>query len=269
MLREIRSGELAVDVILVDTTERLGRYTELPLTIHRLRQYDGVHILAASNDFADPTTPQGRLLEMFEALRGSEENRIKAHQVLRGKLDMIEQGQWPGSKAPFGLQLEDVMKIVNGREELDYRTIGPHPPTSWIIDGLYRRALETSWGAGRLTQDLNADPRIPDYLKPLNFTTVGRWLSHPLYAGDLVWNVYATGIVNDVRVKQKNPDSEILRIEDFCEAIVPRDIWNAVQALRHARARKFVNRARICPMRGEKRLGPTIVGWPLNTRFRA
>ena len=239
MLRDVRSGDVVVDLILVDTTERLGRNLELPHTINRLREVHGVLLLVAANNFVDPTTPAGRAMEILDTSRATEENRAKAHNVVRGKRDMIEQGKWPGSHPPFGLKLVEVMKIEGGRDVVDYHTIAPDPATAWIIEKLYQMAFELSWGAGRITQAFNADPQIPEYLKPLNFTTVGRWLSSPLYAGDLVWNAHSTGIVNDVRVKEKNPEHEVVCIKDFCEAIVPRDVWDAVQALRHARGRKI------------------------------
>jgi DNA invertase Pin-like site-specific DNA recombinase len=240
MLRDIKSGAVQADLILVDTTDRLGRIEELPEILRRLRQRHGVLLLSALNNFLDPTTPQGRALEMVECLRATEENRAKAHMVVRSKLDLVEQGKWPGAAAPFGYMLEGVMRQLNGRDEIDYYRVVPDPRTRWIIAALFQKARETFWGAVRLTKWLNAHPDILAELKPFHFTTVGRWLDNPLYKGELWWNVHCTGIIDDVRVVEKNPDAEIVRKLDFCEPLVCSELWDEVRALRAARSARVL-----------------------------
>ncbi len=90
MLRDIRMGTFKPDLLLLDTRERLGRADEVSDIRKELLQAYGVLILTADTRFADPTTPQGRIHTVFEEERGKEENRVKAHQVLRGKRDMVK-----------------------------------------------------------------------------------------------------------------------------------------------------------------------------------
>lgn len=105
MLRDIRTGAVKADAILVDTFERFGRADELSALRQELHQHHGVLILTADSQFADPTSVPGKALAAFESLRATEDNRVKAHNVLRGKRDAARQGHWPGGPPPFGYKL--------------------------------------------------------------------------------------------------------------------------------------------------------------------
>ena len=60
MLREVKTGTMPADLILVDTSERFGRADELRDIRRQLRRKCGVLILSAHNQFCDPTTPPGQ-----------------------------------------------------------------------------------------------------------------------------------------------------------------------------------------------------------------
>ena len=108
MLNDLRTGTVVADLILVDTLERLGRVAELPTIRKNLLERNGILVLTADSNFADPTTPQGMSLGHGEVMRATEDGRIKAHNVLRGKRDAAEQKHWPGGPPPFGYTLESV-----------------------------------------------------------------------------------------------------------------------------------------------------------------
>src|SRR5207249_481929 len=82
MLRDIRTGALEVDFILVDTLERFGRLDELQALRAELRHKHGVLVLTADSNFSDPNTPAGKALAAVEAMRATEDTRVKAHNVL-------------------------------------------------------------------------------------------------------------------------------------------------------------------------------------------
>src|SRR4029077_2506882 len=50
-----------------------------------------------------------------------------------------------------------------------------------------------------------------------------------------VWPKNATDVFDDVRKKERNPEEEILVIENFCEPLVDKELWSAVQAVRNRR----------------------------------
>jgi len=79
MLGDIRSGRVVVDVIVVDTTERFARSDELLAIGKELHEKYGVVIVTAESNFAGPLTQEGKIYALVEAMRATEENRIKAH----------------------------------------------------------------------------------------------------------------------------------------------------------------------------------------------
>ena len=263
MLCDIKSGALSVDVIFVDTLERLGRVEELPQIRKDLYEKYGVLILTADTNFADPNTPQGKALGMVEAMRATEDGRIKAHNVLRGKRDAAKQRHWPGGAAPFGYKLQSVMKDANGRQEVDYCILVRNPETDWIVQLLFQTAMETGWGETRLARFLNENPQIPDKFKPFQSTTVGYWLDHPIYSGELVWAEHCTGIVDDVRVKERNPEQDIVRIPGFCEPIVSREVQEAIWRMRRARGERL-RQAHQRKATGKKLIHPPAPGFTVN-----
>ncbi|MGA2498248.1 MAG: recombinase family protein, partial [Tepidisphaeraceae bacterium] len=109
MLEDIAAGRIKVDLILVDTYERFGRAEEMTEIRRKLRESHGVLVVAANQNFADPTGLAGQAVGMVEQIRSTEEGRVKAHQVIRGKKDVLRQGHWPGGPRPFGFVLRTVV----------------------------------------------------------------------------------------------------------------------------------------------------------------
>lgn len=243
MMRDIKLGVISVDLILVDTLERFGRVEELPAIRQGLREKCGVLIMTADTNFADPTTPQGKALGSFEAMRASEDTRVKAHNVTRGKKDAAEQKHWPGGPSPFGFNLKNVLTVRDGREEVDYSILNPDSQEDWIMKLLFREAAATGKGQTKLAKFLNERPDIPEHLKPFQGPTIGYWLDNPIYIGTLRWNASSTDVIDDTRVIEANKQEDVLYVKDFCEAMVPREDWDKVQATRNARRKPRKNPA--------------------------
>lgn len=240
MMQDIKTGVVKVDIILVDTIERFGRVEELQGIRKELYERDGVLVVTGDTNFADPTTPQGRALGMFETMRATEDGRIKAHNVVRGKRDAAQQGHWPGGPPPFGYKLQSVLKEVKGRQEVDHSILVRNPEADWIMEQLFNKARESGWGQTRLARFLNDDPDIPDKFKPFQPPTVGYWLDNPVYSGELVWAQNCTGIVDDMRVVEPNREEDITRVPDFCETIVSREVQEEIWAVRRARREQIL-----------------------------
>jgi len=235
MMLDIKTGTVKVDLLLVDTIERLARTDGLASIRKELYEKHGVLVLTADTNFADPNTPQGRALGMFESMRATEHGRILSHNVLRGKRDSARQRHWPGGPPPFGYKLETVLKEVKGRQEVDYSILVRDPETDWIMERILYKARGTGWGQTLLARFFNDDPDIPDKYKPFQPPTIGYWLDNPIYSGELVWPQNCTGIVDDMRVVEPNSEEDIIHVPDFCEPIVPREVQKAIWAVRQAR----------------------------------
>ena len=244
MLNDIYSGATNVDLILVDTTERFARSKEMNAIREKLWEEHGVLLVAAENNFASPLTPEGKIYAAVEAMRSTEENRIKAHQVLRAKRDTIEQGRWPGSPAPRGYRLR---KIIEQDEKGNDVFVGSElvPDTKEINVDIVRKAFEVCHKTGKtgsaLATHLKAMPRFREQFKGLTGDTVNNWLKNTLYKGVLTWGIHCTGIVNDVRRLERNDEEDVIVKEDYCEALVDEDVWNQVNLGRERRKRTVAN----------------------------
>src|SRR5262249_48881866 len=188
------------DLIVLDTFERLGRTDDLLALRHELRTRHGVLIVTADTGFADPTTAVGQLTASFEAVRATEENRVKAHNVLRGKINTALQGYWPGGPAPLGFKLELALVEQRGRRQVVRHHLVPDEGTAWIARRLFDLALRTGHGGSRLAQAMNEDPDVPGRYKPFHTGTVLKWLKSTLYIGTLTFNRRSSGIVDDKRI---------------------------------------------------------------------
>jgi DNA invertase Pin-like site-specific DNA recombinase len=238
MLEEIRSGRIAPRMILVDTLERLGRLEDIHMIRKELFEKFGVLVLTADTDFSDPTTPQGRVHGVVESLRASEDGRLKAHQVMRGKRDLAERKFWPGGPAPFGFRLESVLGEVNGRSEVLGSVLKPDPQTQWIVVLLFETALAQRWGQTRLARFLNEHPKIPDACKPFYPPTVADMIRNTLYMGLFQFNIVCTGVIDDTRVQRANEASDVTIVPEFCIPIVAPELFRAVNDLFDARSAK-------------------------------
>jgi hypothetical protein len=262
MLREIRTGVQQVDAILVDTWERFGRADELSGVRDELWRKHGVIVLTANSRFSDPTSESGKVVGMFEQARATTINDIKAHDVFRGKVDMALRKRWPGAHPPIGKRLSKRVVNENGREVI-VSDLVPDPEGELVVRKLFFLAKETGRGMCALAKMLNADPDIPARFKPMRGDKVAYILQNPIYIGELRWAHHSTGVVNDVRVMQKNPESEVVRVPDFCPPIISREDWDVVQALRQQRSQRILAGRARNKVKDVKQLQPLAPGMTL------
>lgn len=245
MMADIESGALQIDLILVDTFERFGRANEIAHIRQKLANEYGIYVVSADTNFANPTGIQGAAVGMLEQFRSTEEGRIKAHNVIRGKKDALRQKRWPGAPAPFGYKLKKVVDQSSRNQDV-YGVLEPDPKTGWIIQKLFKKALDTGWGGARLARWVNAEPDIAPEFKPITCSTIDRWLTNEIYIGVGVWGKHQTDIINEQRVIEPNPHpEEIVRVEGFCEALVPVNTFETIKAILEARrrgSRKAINK---------------------------
>ena len=66
--------------------------------------------------------------------------------------------------------------------------------------------------------------------------SVGYWLDNPIYSGELVWEQNSTGIVDDMRVVERNQEEDVIHVPNFCKPMVSREQQEAIWAMRRARS---------------------------------
>jgi DNA invertase Pin-like site-specific DNA recombinase len=239
LLRDIQAGLIQIDLIVVDTFERFGRAEEFEGIRRKLMVEHGVLIVSADTEFADPTGMTGKAIGMVEQVRSTEDGRIKAHNVVRGKKDAIRLGRWPGGPVPLGLRLKKIVDNAGSEPDL-YSLPEPDPDSDWIVVKVFQKAFETGWAGTRLARWLNPDASIPAKFKPFSNSTINYILANEIYIGVYVWGALNTDIINDCRVVEANPHpEEVLRVEGFCRPIIERTIFEAVRSMRERRAAAF------------------------------
>lgn len=237
LLRDIETGVLQVDLIVVDTLERLGRADEIGEIRRKLFVEYGVLVVAADNNFADPTGVVGKAVGLVENIRSTEDGRIKAHNVIRGKKDAARLRRWPGGPPPFGFRLKPVINNTVTPPEI-YNVLEQDPEQAAALRLAFERAAATGEGDLRLSQWWNECLEIPDAFKPINPFTMSYRLKNPIAIGTLRWGYKRTGVVNDTRVVEPNPDGAEL-IRDFCQPIVGVELYEGVQRLQLARGQQI------------------------------
>lgn len=236
MLHDIEIGLIEVDLIVVDTFERIGRSEEIETILRKLHTDYGVLIVSAENNFADPTGVAGKALRFVDQLRATEDGKTKSHHVLRGQKDAARQRHWPGGVVPFGY---DLKKNIDERTGEVYSTLHPNIDEAWVLRKFFNKAAETGWGPTRVAKWLNEEPDIPESIGKISQDSIRYRLENQIYIGTLVWNKVATDIVNDARIIEPNPIDEILIIENFCEPIIPKELFETVNNLSDARSNAY------------------------------
>jgi DNA invertase Pin-like site-specific DNA recombinase len=242
LLRDIEAGLIQIDLIAVDTLERLGRADEIAELRRKLFVDYGILTVAADNNFCDPTGVVGKAVGMVEQIRSTENTRISRHNVIRGKKDTARLGRWPGGPRPFGFRLRPVIDESTSPPEV-YSVLEIDPREAAAQRLAFARAAETGEGDLRMSRWWNTSPEIPDEFKPISPFTMGYRLSSRIYLGELVWGANRTGVVNDTRVIEPNPDGAEV-IPNFGPALISPELFERVQQLRHARSEQIIRSRR-------------------------
>lgn len=234
MLDMIRCGRLKVDAILVDTIERFARLRDLPAIRDELRRKNGVVVLTSDTSFADPTSMVGQVYTAMESIRASSAGAQKAHDVLRGKIDVVMMKRWPGGSPPCGYRLAARTETITRRNgktlENLFHVLEPDPATMEIAQQVYRIAHERGWGRTRITKLLNADPEFVNRYGQVGGSFVGWVMTSTIYKGVFRFNYLATDIDEDCHVVRKKDPDEVIYVEGFCEPIVDPVIVDKVHA---------------------------------------
>lgn len=236
MLQDIRRGKVRCSFILVDTLERFGRHKYIEAQRNRLQDENGVLVLAADNQFSDPTSQTGEVYSMLEAHRARELSRIMGHNVSRGQRDAVQLKHWPAGAAPFGYRLKRVFLVEGQQSPGDFSILEPDPATAGVIKLLFETAVKTGYGLPRLARSLNEHPDVPAEHKPIGHTVVAHWLDNLIYKGVMVWGKTVSDIVADRSVHHERPIEDHVVVPDFCEPLVSAELWDEAQRLRLERS---------------------------------
>lgn len=240
--------ERRFDVVIVEALDRLSRDMEDLAGLHKRLTFAGIEIRAVH---------EGQVNTMLVGLRGligqlyREDN---AHKIRRGMSGRVRDGLSGGGRA-YGYRAIEGKRGALAIDEAEAAIV--------------RRIFE-DYAAGKspraIAHELNAEKVTPPRGRAWNASTINGntkrmngILRNPLYCGRLVWN--RVTMVKDPetgrRVSRPNPESAWQVSERADLAIVPREIFDAVQMRKAERAgtRPEMQRRNRRPLSGLLRCG--------------
>jgi site-specific DNA recombinase len=213
-LQQLLADAAAGEVILV---YKLDRLTRSVLDLYDLmKTFDERRLLfkSATEEF-NTTTSHGRLMITLVAVLAQWERETIAERVKMGRQKKAANGEWPGGPVPFGY-VGRPGKIRSGRQLI---RLEPDPDRAHLVRAIFERYL-AGHGVRSLCLWLNDELGVRTAGgRRWQVTALTRLLTNPVYCGDVIHGRRAPGAATVTRVRGGH------------EAVVPRETFEAVQAL--------------------------------------
>lgn len=205
MLKDIEEG--IIDVVLV---YRLDRLTRSVLDLYQLLDLfeENNCKFKSATEVYDTTTAMGRLFITLVAALAQWERENLSERVSMGMSQKARQGEWHGSRPPFGYDYSDGELRINADEAKYIQWI-----YKWYIDGLSDRKIAIRLNDMGVTTKQGASWREG---------RIRYILTNPLYIGTMRWGV---------RVNQE----QAFEVEDAAPAIIDNETYEQAQRTRDGR----------------------------------
>lgn len=163
-----------------------------------------------------------------ELMRGNDYLEYQKKIMHDGKLLAVKSGQYIGQRAPYGFK-----KVSYKEGGRTCKTLEPHPEEAPVVQRIFEM-YASGIGSVKICDALDADhiePMDGDQWAP---TSIREILINPHYIGKVRWNHRRhENRVEDGEIKRYRVTAEdVLIFEGRHPAIVPQELWDAVQAIR-------------------------------------
>lgn len=217
MLKDSTKREF--DLVLVHKVDRFARNRGDSISAKLHLKRNDVTVLAVSQLY-DTESPEGMMMESMLEAMAEYFSRNLATEVEKGKRENALKGMHVGGKPPLGYDVDrDTMRLVINEEEAK------------AVRLIYDLALQGD-GYTEIIREL----QMKGY-KTKNGNLFGKnslfsILKNEKYTGTYVYSKSATKDVDGKRNGHKyKDDSEIIRVENACPVIVPKEEFDRVQQL--------------------------------------
>ena len=213
MLTDAKAG--LFDVVVTDKVDRFAR-DKCDSAVHKryLRKKCGVRVEYASQRIDE--TPEGMMLESVLESLAEYYSMNLARETMKGLTENALRGWHTGGIPPFGLKV--VTKIVDGKE---VKTYDIEPDQAGVV----RRIFEI-YDAGGTYGDIQAatkEDMIRLRGRPLSKNSIHDILRNEKYTGTFVYQ-------KGTKKEHRHTRADIIRVPNAFPAIVPRELWERVQA---------------------------------------
>lgn len=226
LMADARKGK--IDKVLVKSISRFARNTRDCLASLRELMALGVTVQFEKENIDTETLTTELMVSVSASLAQEESISISKNQRMSYQRRM-EKGEFITCMAPFGYRMLDGKNLVIADEEAEtvrwiFKAYLSGSSAKWIADELTMMKIPTGWGKEKWREQ-----------------TILKIISNEKYIGDsLCQKTYTTDCFPFVR-KNNHGNTEQYYVEDTHPAIISRDIFDKVQALRQrkgARVRK-------------------------------
>ena len=216
MIADCESGK--IQLILTKEVSRFARNTIDTLTYTRKLSDLGIGVIFM-NDGIDTRDKDGELRLSIMASIAQEESRKISERVKWGMKRRMENGVVLGCGRIYGFIVKD------GKLEIV-------PEEAEIVKEIFHQYLYDGKGSTRIAKDLT-ERGIPTLNNRIwSPQHVLKILANDKYVGDLTqWKFYKPNVLAERRIPNKGgcPDSPLITVKDHHEAIISREVWDAVQ----------------------------------------
>ena len=215
MLADAKQGKF--QAIIVHKLDRFSRSTEDTLRIiNELKDFN-VSVVSAYEHFENNAIGDF----MLKIISGMSEWYISnlANEVLKGQRENAYKCLSNGGRGCLGYDIVDQKYVVNEEEAESVR----------LIFQMY----SNGYGYNSIIDRLNALGKKTKAGRPFGKNSLYAILNNEKYTGVYIFNQIARGNSQGKRNShKKKPNSEIIRIEGGVPAIISKELWNRVQAIR-------------------------------------
>lgn len=232
MIRDITSGLLQVEVVLVHKLDRFARNRYDSAFYRRELKKGGVRLESVLEPLDD--SPESVILE--SVLEGMAEYYSKnlAREARKGMKENAYECKHNGGLPPLGYDVDPETKkyVINEKEAEAVRLI-------------FQRVLEgVSYTA--LAEELNLKGYQTKAGRPFNKNSFTEILSNEKYKGVYIWDRSRAKVAGKRNNHESKPEEEIIKIPGGVPAIVEEEVFHTVQKMRAARKYKgAANKAKL------------------------
>lgn len=212
--------------IIVHKYDRFSRNTEDTLHYKKLLNDYGLKVISVSENVDD--SPAGRMmLTMMSSVNQYYIDNLSL-EVMKGMKESALQSLWTGGIAPLGYDVVNQKLIINEHEAQAVRLI-----FEMVADG---------FGYGQIVDKLNILGYKTKLNRPFSKASLYDLIRNERYKGTYIFNKRSSAnSLNKRNNSSHKPDSEIIRIEGGCPAIVSKQLWERTNAVRRATRCSFTN----------------------------
>ena len=226
MIEEGSKPNAPFEVILVWKFSRFTRKREHAVAFKSMLRRKGIRVVSITEHADD--SPTGKLMEAIIESVDEFYSENLAQEVVRGMREAASRGFFLGSKAPFGYKR---VKVNDGAKERP--TLEVDPTAAPIVKGIFESSLRSN-GLKEICRELN-DRGITNRGRRWYKGGLHYLLTNEAYTGTAVWG----------RTTKVEKAQDPVRVEGAWPALVPRELFDAVQQAMRDRAPKVQRPGRV------------------------